>query len=125
MKKVLSVVVLTSVLSGCASITQGTTQTIVFNIEPKDTRCVAVRDGEGEIGAVSQSVNTLTVSKDKDDIIVKCTALGYKSQTIRMVSRTQTAGIVGGVFIDLGITDMLTGAMWKYPDTVSVSLEKE
>ena len=76
MKKVLSVVVLTSVLSGCASITQGTTQTIVFNIEPKDTRCVAVRDGEGEIGAVSQSVNTLTVSKDKDDIIVKCTALG-------------------------------------------------
>ena len=34
-----------SVLSGCASITQGTSQTIIFNLEPKETVCVVSRDG--------------------------------------------------------------------------------
>ena len=111
--------------AGCASITQGTSQTIVFHMEPKDTKCVVNRDGDGEIGSMSSTQNTLTVGKDKDDIIVKCTAAGHKDKTIRLVSSTQAAGVVGGAFIDLGITDMLTGAMWKYPNDASIVLEKE
>jgi hypothetical protein len=112
-------------LVGCASITKGTSQTIVFNIEPKGTTCVATRDGDGEIGSVSTSNNTLKVSKDKDDIVVKCSAPGYKQKVTRLVSKTETAGVVGGAFIDLGITDMMTGAMWAYPNDVSIVLEKE
>jgi hypothetical protein len=112
-------------LVGCASITKGTSQTIIFNIEPKGTTCVATRDGDGEIGSISSSNNTLKVSKDKDDIVVKCSAPGYKQKVTRVVSKTQTAGVVGGAFIDLGITDMMTGAMWAYPNDVSIVLEKE
>ena len=112
-------------LVGCASITKGTSQTIIFNIEPKGTTCVATRDGDGEIGSVSTSNNTLKVSKDKDDIVVKCSAPGYKQKVTRLVSKTETAGVVGGAFIDLGITDMMTGAMWAYPNDVSIVLEKE
>jgi hypothetical protein len=41
------------------------------------------------------------------------------------VSKTETAGIVGGAMLDLGITDMMTGAMWAYPNDVSIVLEKE
>ncbi|HEY0855585.1 MAG TPA: hypothetical protein VGE16_00915 [Albitalea sp.] len=33
--------------------------------------------------------------------------------------------VVGGMFLDLGITDMLTEAMWKYPSDVSIAMEKE
>ena len=112
-------------LGGCASITQGTSQTIIFNIEPKGTTCTASRDGDGEIGSLSTSNNTLKVSKDKDDIVVKCSAQGYKQKVIRLVSKTQTAGVLGGAVLDLGITDMVTGAMWAYPNDVSISLEKE
>lgn len=110
---------------GCASITKGTSQTIIFNIEPKGTTCVATRDGDGEIGSISSSNNTLRVSKDKDDIVVKCAAQGYKQKVTRLVSKTETAGVVGGAIIDLGITDMITGAMWAYPNDVSIVLEKE
>jgi hypothetical protein len=67
----------------------------------------------------------LKVSKDKDDIVVKCSATGYKQKVTRLVSKTETAGVVGGAFIDLGITDMVTGAMWAYPNDVSIVLEKE
>lgn len=112
-------------ITGCASITQGTSQTIIMNLEPGQTRCTVTREGEGEIGAVTAANNTLTVSKDKDDMIIKCSAPGYKPKTVRMVSSTQAAGVVGGIFIDLGITDMITGAMWKYPDSINIALEKE
>jgi hypothetical protein len=123
-KKIILLIAAVS-LVGCASITKGTSQTIIFNIEPKGTTCVATRDGDGEIGSVSTSNNTLKVSKDKDDIVVKCSAPGYKQKVTRLVSKTETAGVVGGAFIDLGITDMMTGAMWAYPNDVSIVLEKE
>lgn len=124
MKKIILLSVAVA-LVGCASITKGTSQTIIFNIEPKGTTCVATRDGDGEIGSISTSNNTLKVSKDKDDIVVKCSAPGYKQKVTRLVSKTETAGVVGGAIIDLGITDMITGAMWAYPNDVSIVLEKE
>jgi hypothetical protein len=112
-------------ISGCASITQGTSQTISVNLEPKEAVCQATRDGEGQIGTVTYNNPSLTVSKDKDDIILTCRAPGHRPKTVKMVSSTQTAGVVGGVFIDLGITDMITGAMWKYSDSINIALEKE
>ena len=113
------------VMSGCASITQGTSQTMIFNLEPKEVTCIASRDGDGQIGSITTSNNTLTVSKDKDDIIVACKASGHKPKTVRLVSSTQAAGVVGGIFLDLGVVDMMTGAMWKYPESTNIALEKE
>ena len=110
---------------GCASITQGTSQTILFNLEPETAVCIAKRDGEGEIGTITANNNSLQVSKDKDDIIIKCKAQGYKNKSVRMVSSTQAAGVIGGAFLDLGITDMLTGAMWKYEGSINIALEKK
>ena len=81
------------------------------------------RDGDGEIGSITTKNNTLTVGKDKDDIIVKCNADGYQQKVIRLTSSAETAGVVG-VALDLGITDMITGAMWSYPNSTNISLEK-
>jgi hypothetical protein len=44
---------------------------------------------------------------------------------VRLISSTSANGVVGGAFLDLGIVDMMTGAMWKYGDGVTVALEKE
>jgi hypothetical protein len=111
-------------LVGCASITKGTSQTLVFNLEPNEARCTLTRDGDGEIGSVSSRNNSVTVGKDKDDIVVKCNAPGYSQKTLRLVSSAETAGVVGGVFLDFGITDLITGAMWAYPNTTTVTLDK-
>tara|TARA_B110000967_G_scaffold63323_1_gene65222 strand:+ start:367 stop:570 length:204 start_codon:yes stop_codon:yes gene_type:complete len=66
----------------------------------------------------------LQVAKDNSDLLVNCVAKGYKSKITRLVSSTQTAGIIG-VTLDLGIVDMLTGAMWKYPDHTTIILEEK
>lgn len=118
------VAVVLPLVVGCASITKGTSQTLIFNLEPRDARCTLTRDGDGEIGSISGNNNTATVGKDKDDIVVKCNAPGYAQKTLRLTSSAETAGVVGGVFLDLGITDMVTGAMWSYPNTTTISLDK-
>ena len=114
----------TLALTGCASITQGTSQVLTFNLEPKEIICQATRDGDGTLGSITYQNPTLNVSKDKDDIIVSCKADGYKPKTIKIASSATTAGVTG-VMLDFGITDMITGAMYKYPDSHNIALEKE
>jgi hypothetical protein len=124
MKKVSGLIASSLILlSGCASITQGTTQVISFSIDPPEAKCIVVNKTSATLGTVSGRANLLQVSKGAGDLVANCTADGYESQTTRIVSSTQTAGVLG-VAIDFGITDMLTGAMWKYPDHVAIVLDK-
>lgn len=111
-------------LTGCASVTQGTSQTLSFKLEPKEAKCILSRTGDGELGSVSSSSNTILVHKDKDDIIVQCSAPGYPQKTTRIVSGATTAGVTG-VMLDFGITDMITGAMYAYPADINIVMEKE
>jgi len=124
MKKIyLSLSFFALLLSGCASITQGTNQVISFSIDPQEAKCAVVNKDNATLGTVSGRANLLQVSKGAGDLIANCTAEGYEQKTTRIVSSTQTAGVLG-VAIDLGIVDMLTGAMWKYPDHVSIAMDK-
>lgn len=111
-------------LTGCASITDGTSQAIIFRLTPKEARCIAVRETV-ELGSFTGASSTLTVSKGARDIVVTCKANGFLDKQQRLVSSTQTAGVVGGIFLDLGVVDMLTGAMWKYPTEVSIMLDPD
>lgn len=111
-------------LAGCASITQGTSQILSFKLEPKEAKCVLSRTGEGELGSIGATSNTIQVQKDKDDILIQCTAPGYQQKTARIVSAASTAGVTG-VLLDFGITDMIMGAMYAYPTDVSIVMEKD
>jgi len=123
MFRAIALVFATTILTGCASITDGTNQTIVVSISPREAICGAMRDSV-QLGSVGGRNPTLTVSKGAKDIIITCNAPGYDSKSQRLVSSTQTAGIVGGIFLDLGIVDMMTGAMWKYPSDVTILMER-
>jgi hypothetical protein len=112
-------------LAGCASITQGTSQMLTFNIDPKEARCTLNRVDDGVLGHVSASSNLITVTKDKDDIIVVCKAAGYKDSTTKIASAASGGGVASVFLIDFGITDLATGAFWKYPETHSIVLERE
>ena len=118
------IVFITVIFTGCASLTQGTTQLLTFTIDPEEATCKVITDDGTTMGTISGKANIIQVAKDNSDILVQCSAEGYRDSTTRLRSSTQTAGVVG-VAIDLGITDMLTGAMWKYPDQTTIVLEKK
>jgi hypothetical protein len=111
-------------VTSCASITQGTNQVISFSIDPIDAKCSVVNKDNATIGTVSGKSNLLQVSKAAGDLIASCSADNYEPNTTRITSTTQTAGVLG-IAIDFGITDMLTGAMWKYPDHVAIVMDKK
>ncbi|MEK6591828.1 MAG: hypothetical protein AABZ67_01975 [Pseudomonadota bacterium] len=103
----------------------GTTQLLSFNVYPREARCTLTRVDDGELGTVGGSSSSITVSKDKDDIVVSCAAPGYLSKTSRIVSSASGGGVASVFLFDLGITDLATGAYWKYPAMHSVSLERD
>ncbi|NGZ28662.1 MAG: hypothetical protein G8345_17435 [Magnetococcales bacterium] len=125
MKKAFPYILVAILLNGCATITQGSKQMIAFSIEPRNSVCELTRIDDGILGSVSGNNNVITVSKDKDDIVVKCSSPGYKTSTSRLVSSATGSGVTGAIFLDLGIVDMTTGAMWAYPSEATITLEKE
>jgi hypothetical protein len=122
--KTLLIIVLSLGLANCASITQGTNQVISFSIDPIDAKCLIVNKDNATVGTVSGKSNLLQVSKGAGDLIASCSADNYDPSTTRIVSSAQTAGVIG-IAIDLGIVDMITGAMWKYPDHVAIVMDKK
>lgn len=109
---------------GCATITQGTQQSISFKLDPNTTVCEVLRVGDGKLGQVSYNANTIMVGKDKDDILANCSAPGYEPTSTKVVSGATGAGVTG-VLLDFGITDMITGAMYRYPEQVTIVLTPE
>ncbi|MBE88594.1 MAG: hypothetical protein CMM76_04035 [Rhodospirillaceae bacterium] len=107
-------------LSSCASLVEGTDQTVMFKVSPQTAVC-DVRQKDKFIGTLQKGGGQLDVSKSRKDIIVDCIAPGYAKQTLALVSSASGWGIAG-CLIDFCITDLATGAFNKYKDNVTISL---
>lgn len=111
-------------LAGCATIVEGTSQSILVDFSPQETSCVAFRDGT-QIASVSQTNRTMNVQKSRHDIILRCSAPGHQTADTKVESSASAAGVVGAVFLDLGVIDYATGALNKYPTSVTVALVRQ
>ena len=112
---------LVSLLYGCASIVEGTEQTLFVELSPKEAVCDVQREAV-TIGRVTGSNPSVNISKSKNDLIFRCNAPGYKEQFVKIESSASGWGVAGCFLIDLCITDYSTGALNKYPETLSISL---
>lgn len=108
-------------LGSCASITEGTSQSIYVHLTPDNAQCGAFRQGT-QIGQIAGSNRQLTVSKSRHDILLKCTAPNHAASEVKVESSASGMAVVGGVFLDLGLIDYATGALNKYPENVTVAL---
>ena len=119
---VAAVAVLGVVMSGCASIIKGTSQSIVITTPPvSGANCVLTRNG---LRWSVQTPGTVRVSKSRDDILIQCSAPGYRPADSAIPSDFQvwTLGnvILGGL---IGITvDAADGAMNEYPRQFSLPM---
>lgn len=95
------------VLSGCATITNGTQQTITF--APPEHQVCAVTRVDGFLGSVQANAPTLTVDRNRQPITLDC----GDSVTV-YEPEINAAGYTSIGLIDFGLVDSLTGAMWEY-----------
>jgi hypothetical protein len=108
MKKILIALVCIAA-TGCASITEGTTQPITVN---SSGPCSISRDNM--VYKTTPEQRTVILKKSRQPLTLDC---GGKVQTIN--PKASKAALTGALFLDFGSVDMLTGAFWKYPEEVS------
>lgn len=109
-------------LSGCASIFEGTTQRISVSTTPAGARCTFWKNG-ALIGDVSATPGSVTIRKSRDDLFIVCDKPGYASATyvnksglaMATVANILTAGLAWAV-------DSSRGADNKYQSEVSMAL---
>ena len=114
-------------LSGCATITSGTSQSVTIDTIKPDGSSIAgvactINNGKGSW--VVTTPGSITINKAYGDAVAKCEKSGDPATEARVQSKTKahTAGnlILGGV-IGLGI-DAMSGATWAYPDVWKIIL---
>lgn len=122
MKK-LAVSVALLALTGCASIIDGTSQTLTVNTNPPGANCDFMREGQ-VIASIANTPGGVVVEKTKHDINVVCKKAGYQDATYFNNSGVQEAtfgNIVAGGVIGWGI-DSASGADNKYTPDMNITL---
>jgi len=109
-------------LGGCATITEGKTDTIALTSVPVDGAKCSLKNGVGEWYVTTPG--SAEVHKSKTDLEIDCTRDGYQPAHATMDSRFEamTAGnlILGGL-IGIGV-DAASGAMNHYGKTAQITL---
>ncbi|MEL6978634.1 MAG: hypothetical protein AAGM38_08160 [Pseudomonadota bacterium] len=119
-------VMLASGASGCATIMEGSDQSILINTAPQGATCQLSRDGDS-LSTVNQTPGSANVSKSKDDITVLCDKAGFErtSKQVESGFEGMTLGnlLVGGV---IGVAiDAGSGAINDYPGEITIVLTPE
>jgi hypothetical protein len=115
------------VLSGCATVFEGTSQEISVVSNPAGATCAFERQGM-EVGRVQNTPGTANIRKSKYDLTVRCNKPGYVEATYLNHSGT-TATIGANIAADLiltgglsSIVDSADGADNKYDSVVNISM---
>jgi hypothetical protein len=114
--------VLLAATGGCASITNGTSQSINVNSDPGEADCTLTRDGR-ELATVKTPA-PVKVKRESRTIQVVCKKEGFRDGETTMDARFETATlgnlILGGV-VGLAV-DAASGAYQRYDGFVMVHL---
>ena len=118
-----AVIVLAGIqLSGCASVIKGSTASLGITTPPVTGATCTLSSSEGSWQMTSPG--TVTVSRSKHDINIRCTKEGYQEAAAVIPSSFEgwTLGnlLIGGI-IGVGV-DAATGAMNDYPNAFQVPM---
>ena len=113
-------------LGACSTIANGKNQAVMFttgDVEGADCRVTGGRDGA--VNMKFQTPSSQQVRRAKAAIDVECSKPGFQTASRRVESKMEgsTGGnVVAGGFVGLGV-DAMTGAMFKYPDTIMLDMK--
>jgi hypothetical protein len=109
-------------LSGCATIVEGTTQSVSVNTTPEQGAACTLTNSQGTWYVTSPG--STTVHKTKTDMDVTCQKDGYQSGHVVAVSHfggTTFANVIAGGVVGVGV-DAASGANYSYDSPINVAL---
>ena len=117
------VVTASALLSGCATVTKGSSQTVTIDTRPPGATCTLTRGGK-KLAIVNPTPGSISVEKASEAISVSCIREGYQESagTLESSFQTMTFGniLLGGL---IGVAvDAASGALHEYQPMVTITL---
>ena len=112
-----------ALLSACATLVNGTSQTVTVSTTPPGASCTLDRMGT-RIGAISVTPGSVRIDKSKNDLAVTCAKDGFQTATVAHAPSFGGAtfgNIVAGGVIGV-VVDAASGANYSYPDDIRVDM---
>lgn len=112
-------------IGGCATIVEGTDQTVTVISDPAGAECELRRDGE-ILAVVNPTPGSVSIDKSQDSVVVRCRLDGYEDSvgTLSADFQGMTFGnILFGGIIGVGV-DAASGAMHEYEPTITVIMHE-
>ncbi len=109
-------------VSGCASIVEGTTQSIAVTSTPASGANCVLTSSEGTYYVTTPG--NVTVHKTKNDLAIVCKHDGYQDASTKISPHFNGAtlgNVIAGGVIGVGI-DAATGANFNYPEKFDVPM---
>jgi hypothetical protein len=109
-------------LSGCATIIEGTTQSISVTTPPASGAQCTLTSSEGTWFVTTPG--SVTVHKTKNDIAATCKKDGYQDANATIPSHFNGAtvgNVLAGGIIGIGV-DAASGANYSYPETSEIPM---
>jgi hypothetical protein len=110
-------------LPGCATIFEGTSQSVGISTDPPGADCTIDRAGS-RVGQVNPTPGSIHIDKSKNDLSVSCKHTGYQTATVAQSPKfqgTTFGNILFGGLIGVAV-DAASGANFEYPADVRMSL---
>ncbi len=110
-------------LSACATIVNGTSQSVTVSTTPPAATCTLDRVG-ARIGAVAQTPGSVRLDKSKNNLSVTCSKPGYQTATVvrePSFSSWTLGNLVAGGVIG-AVVDASSGANYEYPGDIRLDL---
>ena len=113
-------------LSACATIVNGSSQTVTVSTTPPGATCTVDRMG-ARIGAVAQTPGSVRLDKSKNDLSVTCSKPGFQTATVTKAPSFGGAtfgNIIAGGVVGV-VVDAASGANYEYPGDIRLDLAAE
>ena len=117
------VLLLSLTLGACATIIEGSDQTVTVITEPPGAVCTFTR-GNATVGVANPTPASVHLEKSKDNISILCQKDGYFDGAAAFASELEAmtlGNIIFGGIIGVGV-DAVSGAMHEYPESITIIL---
>lgn len=112
-------------LTGCASITTGTNQSVSVKTGEVNGATCSLENNKGK-WYVNKTPGSVTINRSYSDLSIDCEKKGYAGGHKTVASNTKAmafGNVVFGGVIGAGV-DMANGAAYDYPTDINVSMKK-
>ena len=126
LQSLIAIAGLATMVTGCATVFEGTDQSVGVATNPPGASCNVTREG-AQIGTVSPTPGSIKVSKSKNDLTFACSKPGFQPVTVSH-SPSFNGTTFGNIILGGGIgavVDASTGANYDYPNQVNIDLPPE